>query len=190
MRFLTQALNHLLTALGALLLSLTPLLAQELDTDDRLQELLGRLANPDTRNWELVEQEIMQRWSISGSATADLLLNRGLRAMQSGNVDRAIGHFTALVDHAPEFAEGWNARATAYFQAGLYGPSILDVRQVLILNPSHFGALTGLGIMLEEMGELDDALTAYQAAYAIHPHRPNIEGAIARLEEALEGTAL
>ena len=56
----------------------------------------------------------------------------------------AIEHFTALIDHAPDFAEGWNARATAYYQTGDFGPSIADIGQVLTLNPRHFGALVGL----------------------------------------------
>ena len=192
MRFSLPTLNIVVAAFSVFLLTSKTSLALErtVSGGERLQELLNRLADPETRNWQLVEQEIIQRWSISGSATADLLLSRGMGALQSGDTGRAITHFTALVDHAPEFAEGWNARATAYFQAGLYGPSISDVQMVLSLNPNHFGALTGLGIMLEEMGELPDALRAYRSAAAIHPHRPDIEGAIARIEQALEGTAL
>ncbi|MEM1273515.1 MAG: tetratricopeptide repeat protein [Pseudomonadota bacterium] len=166
-------------------------LAQSNDAQaDRLQALLDRLADPETGNWELVEQEIVQRWSISGSATADLLLNRGLAALDAGDSAAAISHLTALVDHAPEFAEGWSLRATAYFRAGLFGPSIYDIQMVLALNPQHFGAMIGLGIMLEEMGEEARALEAFRAARAIHPHRPDVEGAIARLEAALEGQAL
>ncbi len=159
-------------------------------TVDRLPQLLDRLADPETGNWEIVEQEIIQRWSISGSATADLLLSRGLTALEQGDTGTAITHLTALVDHAPEFAEGWNARATAYFQAGMYGPSIYDIQMVLSLNPDHFGAMIGLGIMLEEMGDEERALEALRASVAIHPHRPDVLGAIARLEAALEGQAL
>lgn len=173
----------------AAFLSLSAVGAQA-QTVDRLPELLDRLADPETGNWEIVEQEIIQRWQISGSATADLLLRRGYAAMDQGDPDRAIQHFTALVDHAPEFAEGWNARATAYFQAGLYGPSIYDIQMTLSLNPDHFGAMIGLGIILEEMGEEALALEALEASLAIHPHRPDVLGAIARLEAALEGQAL
>jgi len=157
---------------------------------DRLPQLLERLADPETGNWEIVEQEIIQRWSISGSPTADLLLSRGIEALESGDNATAIQHLTALVDHAPEFAEGWNARATAYFRAGLIGPSIYDIQMTLALNPDHFGALIGLGIILEEMGDEARALEALNASLAIHPHRPDVLGAIARLEAALEGQAL
>ena len=192
MEFLRRALNHLVAATGAILLLGSVASAQSADTGegDRLSELLNRLADPGTTNWQLVEQEIVQRWSISGSATADLLLGRGMSAMRAGNIERAISHFTALIDHAPEFAEGWNARATAYFQAGQYGPSIADVQQVLVLNPNHFGALTGLALILEALDQPEDALSAYRAVAAIHPHRPNVNDAIERLDAKLEGRAI
>lgn len=182
---------HNLAVAACLSLFSAPALAQQAaDMVDRLPQLLERLADPETGNWEIVEQEIIQRWSISGSATADLLLRRGMDAMEAGDPERAIHHFTALVDHAPEFAEGWNARATAYFQAGLIGPSIYDIQMTLALNPDHFGAMIGLGIILEEMGDEENALRALEASLAIHPHRPDVLGAIARLEAALEGQAL
>lgn len=153
-------------------------------------ELLDRLAQPDLRNWDVVEQQIYQTWSQSGSASADYLLRRGLDAMQAEDLQAAYDHLTALTDHAPDFAEGWNARATLLFRMGAYGPSIADIERVLALEPRHFGALTGLGIMLEEMGEVEHALEAYRAAHAIHPHRPDIEEAIGRIEQELEGRAL
>lgn len=157
---------------------------------DRLPELLDRLSDPETGNWELVEQEILQRWSISGSATADMLVSLGTRAMDAGELEVAITHLTALVDHAPEFAEGWNLRATAYFRAGLFGPALYDLQQALALNPQHFGAMIGLGVMLEEMERPEAALRAFRASQAIHPHRPDVEGAIARIEQSLQGAAL
>lgn len=177
-------------AFAALLLVWGAPLAAQDEPVDRLPGLLERLADPETGNWEIVEQEIIQRWSISGSATADMMLQRGITAMDAGDFPTAIAHLTALVDHAPEFAEGWNVRATAYFRAGLYGPAIYDLQQVLTLNEQHFGAMIGLGIMLEEMGDYQAALTALDAALAIHPHRPDVLGAVARLEAALEGQSL
>ncbi|MEM9756934.1 MAG: hypothetical protein AAF914_13105 [Pseudomonadota bacterium] len=157
---------------------------------DRLPELLDRLADPETGNWEIVEREIIQRWSLSGSASADLLLNRGLSALEADEVSAAITHLTALVDHAPEFAEGWHARATAFYRAGLYGPALLDLQHALSLNPDHFGAMIGLGIMMEEMGEPELALVAFRSALVINPHRPDVQGAVSRIEIALEGETL
>ena len=153
-------------------------------------ELLDRLAQPDLRNWEVVERQIYQAWSRSGSDTADYLLRRGRTAMEADDLEAAYDHFTALTDHAPDFAEGWNARATLLFQMGAYGQSIADIQRVLAIEPRHFGALSGLGIMLEEMQEWDAALAAYREAHAIHPHRPDLNEAIDRIEQELEGRTL
>jgi tetratricopeptide (TPR) repeat protein len=187
MRWIKSLLNIVLTAAWVSISLPLPAIAQD---NARLTELLERLRTPDLPNWDLVEREIYQRWSISGSASADLLLERGLVAMRAEDYDAAYDHLTALTDHAPDFAEGWNARATLFFQLGQYGPSIADIQRVLVLNPDHFGALTGLGIMLEEMGEADAALAAIRAARAIHPHRPDLEDAEQRLERSLEGALL
>jgi tetratricopeptide (TPR) repeat protein len=156
----------------------------------RADELLDRLAQPDLRNWQVVEEEISTLWSRSGSATADYLLRRGRAAIEAGELDTAYQHLTALTDHAPEFAEGWNARATLFYQADRYGPAIADIQRVLALEPRHFGALTGLGIMLEDIGDLDGALEALTAAQSIHPHREDISRAVNRVERALEGQSL
>ena len=101
-----------------------------------------------------------------------------------------IKHLTALIDHAPDFAEGWNARATAYFQAGEFGPSVADIAQTLRLNPRHFGALSGFGMILEETGRKDEALEVYRAALAIHPHLQGVLEAVDRLEREKSGQDL
>jgi tetratricopeptide (TPR) repeat protein len=156
----------------------------------RADELLDRLAQPDLRNWRVIEDEIYMLWSRSGSATADYLLSRGRDALEAGDFDAAYNHLTALTDHAPDFAEGWNTRATLFFQANRYGPSIADIQRVLALEPRHFGALTGLGFMLEEMGRLEEAQAAFRSAQAIHPHRDEINEALRRVERALGGQTL
>jgi tetratricopeptide (TPR) repeat protein len=138
----------------------------------------------------VVKDEIQMLWSRSGSASADYLLARGREALAAGDLAAAYDHLTALTDHAPDFAEGWNLRATLFFQAGQYGPSIADIQRVLALEPRHFGALAGLGFMLEEMDRPQDALAAFRAAQAIHPHRDEIHDAIARVERALGGQTL
>ncbi|MEM7470778.1 MAG: tetratricopeptide repeat protein [Pseudomonadota bacterium] len=155
--------------------------------EDELNSLFDRLQTPDLQDWETIEQAIWREWSESGSRSMNLLLQRGRMAMSAGDMKTAIDHFTALTDHAPDFAEGWNARATAYFGAGQYGLSISDIGRVLALNPRHFGAMQGLGRMLEELGESEYALKAYQAAFAIHPYRPGLEEAIERLEAEVSG---
>lgn len=160
-----------------------PALAQE-DDETALLELLKVVPAQEAA---IIERELVTLWSRSGSKAMDLLLRRGRQALQQGDVDSAIAHLTALTDHAPDFAEGWNARAVAYYQAGLYGPSIADIQRTLALNPNHFGAMAGLAIMLEEMGDFENALRVQRQVRALHPTRNAVTEAIARLER-LAGT--
>ncbi len=183
-------LHQILKPVVAALLLVGWLAGPVLGQAGNLDELFTELAQPDNPDWQRVEDDIWAAWSRSGSDAMDLLLERGRAAIEEGNLDAAIEHLTALVDHAPEFAEGWNARATAYFNAGLYGPSLADIERTLALNPRHFGALAGLGLILEDLGLRDRALEAYKRARAIHPHRPDILEAIERLEKEQTGTKL
>lgn len=195
MRGLGRFLNPALAAF-LLVLPVAPIVQAEVadqvapvpeTPSQRLDRLFADLADPANENWAYTEENIWIEWSKSGSPAMDLLLQRGRLAMAAGNFDAAIDHLTALIDHDPAFAEGWNARATAYFNAGLFGPSIEDVRHVLLLNPRHFGAMAGLGMMLEEMDDPRDALDAYEAAHAIHPRQAGVLDAIERLHKQLDG---
>ncbi|WP_298292761.1 tetratricopeptide repeat protein [uncultured Litoreibacter sp.] len=186
MKFSTHILN---TVVAAFLLT-APVSGPAFADEAELNKLFDSLAEPEQENWESIEKAIWREWSDSGSKAMNLLLNRGRRAMSDGKIEEAIDHFTALTDHAPDFAEGWNMRATAYFGAGHYGLSIADIQRTLALNPRHFGAMQGLGRMLEELDDSQNALTAYQAAYAIHPHRPGLKEAVERLEQQVSGQDL
>lgn len=181
--------NRILAALclGVWFSLLAPL---EAAAGEALDALFERLRAPDSTDWQVVEEDIWREWSRSGSPAMDLLLKRGRDAMQAGDFSGAIEHLTALTDHAPDFAEGWNARATAYYNAGQFGPSLADIRTTLSLEPRHFGALSGLGLILEEIGRPEQALEAWRAAHAIHPHSPGISQAIKRLEKQVSGTDL
>jgi tetratricopeptide (TPR) repeat protein len=152
--------------------------------------LLAELAKPDHKAWRRTEREILRVWSRSGSASMDLLLQRGRQAMRDGDHAAAIEHLTALVDHAPDFAEGWNARATAYYNAGQFGPAVDDIARTLALNPHHWGALSGLGMILEQTGRKEAALGAYRAALAIHPHLEGIRERAERLARETGGLDL
>jgi len=155
--------------------------------EEGLDDLFTLLAQPDLQNWEVVEEKIWLEWSRSGSASMDLLLQRGNQALDAEEYGTAIEHLTALTDHAPDFAEGWNARARAYYQVGLYGPAMADIYTALSLNPRHFAALTGLAVMLEDLGKPSEALAVFRQVTAIHPHRPDVITAIERLESQVDG---
>lgn len=137
-----------------------------------------------------LEREITNEWSKSGSAAFDLLLMRGRMALDEGATDVAIAHFTALTDHAPDFAEGWNGLATAYYTAGKFGPAVQDLAITLRLNPHHFGALSGLATIYEEIDRPARALEIYRAALAIHPYLGGVSDAVKRLEQKVAGTDL
>jgi tetratricopeptide (TPR) repeat protein len=183
--FLSAVLTSAALLLSAMAAGAQDEAARKAREDALFAELLGEHAD-----WERIEREVLALWSQSGSDAMDLLLERGRFSMEMGDLDGAIGHFTALTGLAPDFAEGWNARATAFFLAGDYGLSIADVERTLALNPRHFGALSGLGIMLEAMGRNADALDAYLAAQALHPHRENVNEAVSRLERLLSDSVL
>lgn len=158
--------------------------------DPTSEALFAELADPDNAAWARTEADIRRLWSHSGSAAMDLLFKRGEAALEAGDPELAIEHLTALTDHAPDFAEGWNLRATAFFQAGEYGPSIADIAKTLTLEPRHWGALAGLGTILEDVGQKDRALLAFQASLALHPHQDGVKDAVARLQTALAGVSL
>ena len=186
--------NPLVAACAAIFLLLVPLgaVAQSVDVpgsvmpgeNARLDALFAELQSPDLPDPGKTVAEIWILWSRSGSPAMDLLLTRGQNAMAAGALELAIEHFTALVDHDPEFAEGWNARATAYFHTGDLGPSVADIAHVLQLNPRHFGALAGLGMIFEQLGRPEKALEVYRAALAINPHMQDVLDAVTRLEAA------
>lgn len=178
-------LNRIVTAVSAVFLLATMVGAQE-----PLDDMFDKLKTADARAAARLEREIWNEWSKSGSAAMDLLLQRGRDALAAGNIPEAIEHFTALTDHAPDFAEGWNARATAYYQARQLGPSISDIARTLTLNPRHFGAMAGLGAIYEELDNPQKALEIYRAALAIHPNLRGVSESAERLEAEVAGTEL
>lgn len=174
-----RLLNRIVAALLPLFLTCAVAAAQD---GAKLDDLFARLKSAGQGEAGRIETEIRIEWAKSGSAALDLLLQRGRDALAMGDTRAAIDHFTALIDHDPGFAEGWNARATAFYQAGDFGPSLHDIARTLTLNPRHFAALSGLATILEETGNTEKALEAYKAALAIHPHLAGATEAVKRLE--------
>jgi len=158
--------------------------------EERLAPLFERLKSVASADAQAIEDKIWQEWSKSGSPAMDLLLDRGRKAMEAKDYPRAIEHFSALIDHAPLFAEGWNARATAFFQVDQIGLSLNDIRRTLQLEPRHFGAMSGLAIILNDLGYPEQALAVYRQVRMIHPHRENITANIQQLEAEVAGKPL
>lgn len=187
MRVPAVILNRIVTALVPLFLTCAAVQAQDVA---KLDGLFERLKTADEAEAGRIETEIWIEWSKSGSPALDLLLQRGRDAMDLGDYAAAIEHFSAVIDQDPDFAEAWNFRATAFYMAGDFGPSVADIGHVLTLNPRHFGALSGLALILEETGKPERALEVYRAAIAIHPHMQGAAEAIERLEKEAEGQEL
>lgn len=155
-----------------------------------LEDLFRRLADPEAKDWQRVQAQIIGAWNQSGSPSMDLLAARADRAMEKQDLDTALIHLNDLVRLAPDFAEGWNKRATVYFMKEEYGPSLEDISRTLKLEPRHFGALSGLGIILDRIGNAEGALEAYRRAVTIHPHLEGIQDGIRKLEKQVEGERL
>jgi tetratricopeptide (TPR) repeat protein len=180
---LKSFLAALLLALAGLAGVAAPATAQ--GAADAEAELLRQLRESTPETWRQIEERVYRHWSQSGSPSMDLLLRRGREALEAEDPALAIEHFTALTDHAPDFAEGYHLRATAYYRLDLYGPAIDDLGRALTLNPNHFGAMTGLAVLLEETGEPGRALEVFRMAATIHPQRPDVSEAIERLAAQL-----
>ncbi|MFK7745956.1 MAG: tetratricopeptide repeat protein [Roseobacter sp.] len=180
-----QILKLIVTALLLGPLFLHPVYAQSSETE-LLEQLRGAPESDVTR----LERELGLIWDRSGSASMDLLLKRGREAMEDEDNDRAIEHFSALTDHAPQFAEGWHARATAFYRKGLYGPALDDLERALALNPNNYNAIFGLGVMLQDFGDLQRASDAFDRVLALNPHHEQAKAAKEQLEKRGIGRTL
>jgi tetratricopeptide (TPR) repeat protein len=117
-----------------------------------------------------------QMWHRSGDPAVDSTLRQGIEAMQRQEVDKAEVLFTRLIKVAPDFAEGWNKRATVRFIAKDYEGSIADCRETLARNPNHFGALSGQGLCHMALHQYKEAAEIFRRALAVHPHLENARG--------------
>ena len=153
-----------------------------------LEFLFGALkAAPDDASAKHIEDRIWALWLASGSDTCNLLMTRVKTAVDAENYDLAIRLLDAIIELKPKYVEAWNRRATVFFLKKDYGSAIADLRQVLTREPRHFGALSGLGAMLQDIGDDKDALTAYRRALAVHPRLNGITEKVKGLVEKVEG---
>jgi tetratricopeptide (TPR) repeat protein len=147
---------------------------QMADVDVLLEALFD--ADEGVRN--LAEGAVWRVWSRSGDAKVDALLESGIRNMDNGRMGAAVDDFTRVIQTRPEFAEGWNKRATAYYLMGDLEQSLHDCDEVVQRNPHHFGALSGYGLIYVQRGELERALEYFERALAINPNMQGVQQSI------------
>ncbi|MFQ5984514.1 MAG: tetratricopeptide repeat protein [Alphaproteobacteria bacterium] len=179
------------------LLSLALLLAptvQAHQDDPRLGPLFERLQSTgDPGEAGAIQASIWRIWLESDDEKVNQLMKVGRRAMAIGDFDEADVAFTEMIKRAPDFAEGWNKRATLYYLMGLSGrlryfeASIRDVERTLALEPRHFGALSGMGLIHTALEDEALALEWFERALGVNPHMPYIKERVRRLKEKIEG---
>src|SRR5688572_11775153 len=142
---------------------------------------------PDAESGKHIENRIWALWVASGSDTANLLMTRVKTAVDGKDLELAIKLLDSIIEIRPAYVEAWNRRATIYYLQKDYTRSMADIRQVLALEPRHFGAISGLGMILQEFGDDKRALDAFRRAVEIHPHLQKIPDMIKSLTEKVEG---
>jgi tetratricopeptide (TPR) repeat protein len=158
------------------------------DRTHNLDFLFGALkAAPDDDSAKLVENRIWALWLASGSDTANLLMTRAKAAIDGTDLDLAIELLDAIVKIKPDYVEAWNRRATIHYMRKEFGEAMADIQQVLRLEPRHFGALSGLGMILQEFGDEKQALVVFRRALEINPHLQKIPDLVKSLSEKVEG---
>jgi tetratricopeptide (TPR) repeat protein len=149
--------------------------------------LIAVLRDPHPELRELAEHAIWVVWSRSGDERVDRLFEQGIDEMSSGRVKESIATFSRIVELKPEFAEGWNKRATIYFLAGDLQSSLRDCAEVLQRNPQHFGALAGSGQIYLQLGDYDKARDYFRRALAVNPNLDGVSFNLEMLDRLLEG---
>jgi len=142
---------------------------------------------PDAASAKAIEDRIWAMWMISGSDTCNLLMARVKAAADDKDIDLGLKLLDAILTLKPDYIEAWNRRATLHYMQRNYGEALSDLREVLIREPRHFGALSGLGLILEELGYDKLALDAYRRALAIDPHLESVPDTVKTLREKVEG---
>ena len=160
----------------------------KVDRTKNLDFLFGALkAAPDEASAKHVEARIWAIWIQTPSDTASLLMARAKTAVDAKKIDIAIKLLDSVIKLRPDYIEAWNRRATLYYMQNDYGRSLADIREVLIREPRHFGALAGLGMIMQEVGDEKRALEAYRKALAVNPHLEKIPEQVKALTEKVEG---
>ena len=147
--------------------------------------LVAALRDSDAGVRALAERALWDVWSRSGSDEIDVLLQAGISELQHGQLEVAIDTFSEVIRRRPDFAEGWNKRATVYYLVGEYRKSAADCDEVLKRNPSHFGALSGYGMIWLRLDEPARALERFEQALAVNPNLESVRAAVDELRALL-----
>ncbi len=150
-----------------------PALIDALKADD-----LGTCFSAESALWHI--------WARSGDEAVDAMLSAGKALLKEEAYEKAVECFTKVIDAAPEFAEGYNQRAIAYFLLEELSKSVRDCKRAVVLNPNHFGALAGMGHVYVKLGKLGAAISAYKQALAINPNLFPIAETVLRLQQEYE----
>ena len=161
------------------------------DVDENLELLYEKLAKAasEAEAGKLAVRIQRQRLK-SGSDTIDLLMSGADRAMHTGHNSRALDILDAVVRLKPEYAEGWNRRATLHYLLGSYDLSISDIEQTLAIEPKHWGALSGLALIMIRLEKPEEALKIYNQVKEIHPFLPSVLESIENLKSEMSGQEL
>lgn len=147
--------------------------------------LLDRLSDEDQRLRADAEGVVWMLWSRSGDPEVDTLLQGGIRDMNQGRMAQAVETFTRVIERKPEFAEGWNKRATAYYLMDDLDQSLKDCDEVIKRNPTHWGVLSGYGQIYLALDKPERALEYFERALAINPNLKGVEAAVVELRKLI-----
>jgi tetratricopeptide (TPR) repeat protein len=154
--------------------------------DPRLDVLFEQLAvTEEPSELGQIERSIWQVWLSSGDDNVDGMMAAGVRSMNDGNYSAAMAMFNAIVEAAPDFAEGWNKRATLYWLMGDYDASVADIDRTLALEPRHFGALSGLAMIRVAQERHIEAYEALKELIAVHPYSPGTKQRMRQIEQII-----
>lgn len=193
--------NVFAISLAILLGSSTALLAQQTGRGsssiaaeargERLEQLFSELKRArNQRAAERVSNRIRQEWNRSGSASIDLLMQWSQKAMDEEKVDVALDFLDQVTLLAPDYAEGWNRRATLHFMQDDYAKSMADIARTLQLEPRHFGALGGMAVILKNSGNEQGAMRAYERVLDVYPMMRDAQTELGNLADKMAGEGI
>jgi tetratricopeptide (TPR) repeat protein len=148
-------------------------------------KLAAALRDDDALVRKLAERAMWEVWSRSGDASVDRLLASGIEQMGAREGELAVRTFTEVIRRRPDFAEGWNKRATVYYLMGEYQKSLADCDEVMKRNPYHFGALSGYGMIYLQLDQPAKALDYFQQALKVNPNLESVNETVEMLKPLL-----